>query len=61
MKPTVEAKIYALIITVWTAETEALKDLSFTVNKGEFISIVGPSGCGKARHLLIQFTLIILY
>ena len=26
---------------------EALKDASFSVSKGEFVSIVGPSGSGK--------------
>ena len=26
----------------------ALQDISFTVAKGEFISIIGPSGCGKS-------------
>ena len=30
-------------------ETPALKDLSFFLKKGEFISIVGPSGCGNPR------------
>lgn len=35
------------------AETEALKDISFTVSHGEFISIVGPSGCGKSTILNI--------
>ncbi len=25
-----------------------LEDISFTVKKGEFISIIGPSGCGKS-------------
>lgn len=29
-------------------ETEALKNISFAVNEGEFVSIVGPSGCGNA-------------
>jgi len=28
-----------------------IKDISFTVNKGEFIVIVGPSGCGKTTTL----------
>lgn len=32
-------------------ETEALKDLSFSVKNGEFISIIGPSGCGKTTVL----------
>ena len=28
-----------------------LKDLSFTVEDGEFISLLGPSGCGKSTLL----------
>ena len=28
-----------------------IKDINFTVNKGEFIVIVGPSGCGKTTTL----------
>ncbi len=34
-------------------EITALKEISFTVKKGEFISIVGPSGCGKSTLLSI--------
>jgi ATP-binding cassette subfamily B protein len=30
-----------------TAQTKALTDISFTVNKGESIAFVGPSGSGK--------------
>jgi len=30
---------------------EALKDTSFTVDAGDFVSIVGPSGCGKSTAL----------
>ena len=51
MKPTVEAKNLCFNYHSLDGETEALKDLSFTVEKGEFISSVGPSGCGNARHI----------
>jgi NitT/TauT family transport system ATP-binding protein len=40
------------------AETEALKDISFTVSNGEFVSIVGPSGCGKSTILNIIASLL---
>jgi NitT/TauT family transport system ATP-binding protein len=32
-------------------ETEALKDLSFTIEDSKFISLIGPSGCGKSTTL----------
>lgn len=34
-------------------ETQALSNISFTVDTGEFIAIVGPSGCGKSTLLSI--------
>ncbi len=34
-----------------TGETQAIKDLSFTVNAGQFVAIIGPSGCGKTTVL----------
>lgn len=34
-------------------EVQALKDITLTVNSGEFISIVGTSGCGKSTLLRI--------
>ena len=32
-------------------EVEAFRDISFSVPRGQFISIVGPSGCGKSTLL----------
>ncbi|EDS76674.1 ABC transporter ATP-binding protein [Clostridium botulinum C str. Eklund] len=34
-------------------ETEALKDITFSIYHRDFISIVGPSGCGKSTILNI--------
>jgi sulfonate transport system ATP-binding protein len=33
--------------------THALKDITLSVNDGEFITIIGPSGCGKSTMLKI--------
>lgn len=37
---------------------EVLKDISFTVEKGEFAAIVGPSGAGKSTLLTIMGALL---
>lgn len=34
-------------------ETQAIKDINFSVYEGEFLCIVGPSGCGKSTILSI--------
>lgn len=38
-------------------ETEVLKDISFTIPSGSFVSIIGPSGSGKST-LLYQLSLL---
>ena len=38
-------------------EIEVLKDLSFTINQGEFVSVTGKSGCGKSTLLYILSTM----
>jgi lipoprotein-releasing system ATP-binding protein len=34
-----------------------LKDINFSVNKGEFVSVIGKSGCGKSTLLYILSTM----
>ena len=34
-------------------ETHALANVSFTIDKGEYVCISGPSGCGKSTLLAI--------
>lgn len=31
----------------------AIDDISFSVNQGEFVSVLGPSGCGKSTLMMI--------
>ena len=37
---------------------EAVKNVSFSVNEGEFLSILGPSGCGKTTLLRMLIGLV---
>ena len=36
---------------------QVLNNISFTINKGEFISVIGKSGCGKSTLLYILSTM----
>jgi len=39
-------------------QVEALRDITFSVNPGEFVCVVGPSGCGKTTLLRLLGGLI---
>lgn len=43
---------------VYPDGTEATRDVSFSVEPGEFVTIVGPSGCGKSTLLRIASGLL---
>ena len=45
--------VYNLSKTYHTilGETHAIKDITFDINKDEFVGIIGPSGCGKSSIL----------
>jgi multiple sugar transport system ATP-binding protein len=38
-------------VTKWFGDIEVVKDLSLTIQDGEFFTFVGPSGCGKSTLL----------
>lgn len=53
-------KLENLSLTYHTtkSQTVAVKDLSFSVENGEFVAIIGPSGCGKTTILSLIAGLI---
>ena len=38
-------------------DIQVLKDITFTIDKGEFVSVIGRSGCGKSTLLYILSTM----
>jgi putative ABC transport system ATP-binding protein len=47
MKSIIELKNIDKTFLTEEVETLALSNVELVINKGEFVSITGPSGCGK--------------
>jgi NitT/TauT family transport system ATP-binding protein len=53
----IEAKNLDLVFETNDGPVEALRDVSLTINKGDFVSFIGPSGCGKTTFLRVMAAL----
>ncbi len=51
--PKLEIRDVGKIFKTRSGETTALEKTSFTIDDGEFVTILGPSGCGKSTVLRI--------
>lgn len=51
MNPLLEVSHVCYSYHTLSGETQALSDITFSVEEGEFLAIVGPSGCGKSTLL----------
>ena len=57
LKPEIKGEIsFENVNFEYDKDNEILKDISFTVKKGETVAIVGPTGSGKSSlvHLLLR-------
>src|SRR3982751_7086309 len=53
MQPYLKLDPIDKIFTRGSATTEVLKDISLTIDRGEYVSVIGHSGCGKSTLLNI--------
>jgi len=52
-KGRIDCRNVGVVFGSGNARTEAVKDVSLTVEPHEFVSLIGPSGCGKSSLLSI--------
>jgi nitrate/nitrite transport system ATP-binding protein len=58
MQPYLRLDHISKVFTRGAFETEVLKDVTLTVQRGEYVSIIGHSGCGKSTLLNIVAGLV---
>ena len=49
--PVIEARDLHLVFQTGDGPVHALKDVTLSIDRGEFVSFIGPSGCGKTTFL----------
>ena len=57
MKPLVQVKAVNKIYGKGAQTFEALKNITFQVEEGEFVGVMGPSGAGKSTLLNVLATI----
>ena len=52
-RPLIRIHRVGMIYAADSGPVEALRDISLSVQQGEFVALVGPSGCGKSTLMRI--------
>ena len=52
MKEVLKVKNISKKYQAINGEIEAIKDVSFSINEGEFVSLIGPSGCREINNII---------
>ena len=50
----------SMLFSTEEVQTKALNEVTFEIEKGEFVAIMGPSGCGTASYTHLTLPTILL-